>query len=64
MKYQERYIYAMDVAGNIYHKDVKMTERFTTVDKTFRAYLESLGKKIKRVEWYGDRHFYFDYENV
>lgn len=66
MKYQKRFVRAFDVYGNIYDKDVKMTERFTTVDKVFRTYLANLGKKINRVEWHGNnRNFFFDYsENV
>lgn len=63
MKYQERFVRAIDVCGNIYDHDVKMTERFTTVDKSFKTYLTNLGKKITRMEWHGERSFYFDYSN-
>lgn len=62
MKYVERFVRAYDIEGNIYDRDVKMTERFNTVDKSFRKRLENLGKKVIRVEWFGyGRNFYFDY---
>ena len=62
MKYMERFVRAFDIAGNIYDRNVKMTERFNTVDKTFRTRLANLGKKITRIEWHGfDKDYYFDY---
>lgn len=61
MKYQERFVRAIDVCGDIYDRDVKMTERFTTVDKSFKTYLTNLGKKILRMEWHGEKSYYFDY---
>ena len=64
IKYQERFIRMYDVENNVYEKSLKMTERFNIIDRLFRRSLEEIGKKIKRVEWHGDKSYYFDYSET